>query len=107
MYVGLDGHHAVRRVYLPTLTAELQFSLDTSVAMGLAVVPGDPNSVAVASTSSSASGSWTTVAVYTNGVARPVETGSYWARMLAFGSSPAQLYGSDGWGLTRMSVDCR
>lgn len=99
LYVGLDGAYAVRRVDLTTRSAGLLFSLGTSryegqlAAAALAVLPGDPSSVAVVRKSP-----WANVddgvAIFTDGVMRPKTTaGGYEARLLAFSASSSRLYG--------------
>jgi hypothetical protein len=115
IYVGLDGAAAVRRVDVASHTATTQFRLGSDQFSGipftvgaLAVMPGDPNAVAVArlnTTSTPGAG----VAVYDNGVQRPniATNPSDNATYLAFGATAATLYGSQqfGGGVKKMSVD--
>ncbi|HEX8283965.1 MAG TPA: Calx-beta domain-containing protein [Pyrinomonadaceae bacterium] len=103
LYVGLDGAKAVRRVDTQTRTAGLQFALGNDPNFGwdysagdLSVMPGRPDTVAV-SRRRPASPSHGGVAIYDNGVQRPVTTpdrvgGDY----IEFSSSPSVLYGQDG-----------
>ena len=101
MYVGLTGAASVRRVDLLTGTPLAQFQVgrggynkrDRLYAADLAVLPGDPDSVAVVrhgGNSSIDNG----VGIYTNGVMRPLTVDAmYDLRSLAFGDSSARLYG--------------
>ncbi len=115
LYVGLDGAASIRRVDVTTHTAGTQFRLGFDQFSGipfmpgdLAVVPGDPNAVAVAKLNTSSTPG-AGIAVYDNGVARPnVATNpADNATYLAFGATAATLYGSQqfGGGLKKMSVD--
>jgi hypothetical protein len=78
LFVGLNGAGAVRQVNLTTGTPELQFSLGGGsgiynafyTAQGMAVVPGQPNSVAVYANDG-------VLTIYDSGVARPKNTSSY------------------------------
>ena len=110
LYVGLDGARAVRRIDLATMTAGLQFPVRAVgtvmlpvVAGQLAVLPGDPASVAVSNASGGSANQG--VAIYTDGVRRPAtvpsSSGGNW---LAFSSSADRLYGLDGSSLVRMTV---
>src|SRR6185436_8210560 len=115
LYVGLNGSASVRRVDLATHTAGTQFRLGFDQFSGipfmpgdLAVVPGDPNAVAVAKLNTSSTPG-AGVAVYDNGVSRPnvaTNPGDE-STYLAFGATAATLYGSQqfGGGLKKMSVD--
>src|SRR5437588_1540184 len=77
IWVALNGAAAVRKVDLTTQTAGLQFTLGggtgiynpPSTAHALAVMPGQPNTVAVAVPTSSTYSS--VVTIYDSGVARP------------------------------------
>src|SRR6185295_7629173 len=115
LYVGLDGAASVRRVDVATHTAGMQFRLGSDQFTGIpfmpgdvAVMPGDPNAVAVAKLNTSSTPG-AGVAVYDNGVQRPnVATNpSDNATCLAFGATAATLYGSQqfGGGLKKMNVD--
>ena len=99
LFVGLNGAGAVRQVNLTTATAGTQFSLGGGpgvynppyTAQGLAVLPGQPNSVAVY-------GSNGVVTIFDSGVARAkTSTGLsvYFVQnsgSLSFGSSASTLY---------------
>jgi hypothetical protein len=99
LFVGLNGAGAVRQVNLTTATAGIQFSLGGGpgvynppyTAQGLAVLPGQPNSVAVY-------GSNGIVTIFDSGVARAkTSTGLsiYFVQnsgSLSFGSSASTLY---------------
>src|SRR5262245_45532026 len=71
LYVGLDGAFAVRRVDLTTLTAGLQFSLESLVAEDIEVVPGNPNAVAISRRRTTGSPTQEGIAIYDDGVQRP------------------------------------
>ncbi|MBB5344991.1 hypothetical protein HDF10_002977 [Edaphobacter lichenicola] len=99
LFVGLNGAGAVRQVNMTTGTAGIQFSLGGGpgvynppyTAQGLAVLPGQPNSVAVY-------GSNGIVTIFDSGVARAkTSTGLsvYFDQnsgSLSFGSSASTLY---------------
>src|SRR6185436_12056520 len=77
IYVGIDGAAAVRRVDVASHTATTQFRLGSDGGTGtfwtagdLAVVPGNPNAVAIARIQPGLSPPGTGVAVYDNGVQR-------------------------------------
>jgi len=108
LFVGLDGAGAVRRVDLTSGTAAEQFSLGGGpgvynppyTAVGLAVLPGQPTSVAVVS-------SYGIITIYDSGVARPqTSTGLNIGPGpgLAFGSSAYTLYASGNY-LFKLTVD--
>jgi hypothetical protein len=99
LFVGLNGAGAVRQVNLTTATAGIQFPLGGGpglynppyTAQGLAVLPGQPNSVAVY-------GNNGVVTIFDSGVARAkTSTGLsiYFVQnsgSLSFGSSASTLY---------------
>ena len=99
LFVALNGAAAVRQVNLTTATAGIQFSLGGGpglynppyTAQGLAVLPGQPNSVAVY-------GSNGVVTIFDSGVARAKTSSGlsvYFNQnsgSLAFGSSASTLY---------------
>ncbi|WP_433967527.1 beta strand repeat-containing protein [Tunturiibacter gelidiferens] len=99
LFVGLNGAGAVRQVNMATATAGIQFSLGGGpgiynppyTAQGLAVLPGQPNSVAVY-------GSNGIVTIFDSGVARAkTSTGlsvyfNQNSGSLSFGSSASTLY---------------
>jgi PKD repeat protein len=101
LYVSLPSASAVARVDVSRMAVVGRFHLEDATLPGgvyavyagdLAVVPGDPDSVAVVrrnSMSSSDDG----VAIYTNGVKKPVAlAGPYGPRSLTFSASPTRLY---------------
>jgi sugar lactone lactonase YvrE len=111
LYVGLEGAAAVRRFNLVSQTAEPQFPLAFGNIIlpvfpyDIAVVPGNPNSVAVSRTDRITSPNDDGVAIYDNGVPRPSV-----ARRSTFGveysNTPDKLYsfGASG-GVDRLSAD--
>ncbi|MEO5822649.1 MAG: hypothetical protein ABIT71_19245 [Vicinamibacteraceae bacterium] len=116
LYVGLDGLPGVVRVHLPSRTVGTPFTLGLPHpsqgprrAHRLAVLPGNPDAVAVARRFSGPSPIPAGVAVYDLGVPRALETpindsGS----SIAFGASAARLYGfqneTTGFRFSRMDV---
>ncbi len=91
LYAGLDGAGAVRRFDLATQTPGLQFSLATgqgtglAMAFDLAVLPGQPQSVAVTRLGG--------VAVYDNDVQRPnVASSPDGLSYIKFSASADMLY---------------
>ncbi len=113
LYVGLDGAAQVRRVDVATHTAGTQFRIGADQGTGtafnagdLAVVPGNPNAVAVARIQPGLSPPGTGVAVYDNGVQRPnIALTIQGPSSIAFGETAAILYGSGGGALKKMTVD--
>jgi hypothetical protein len=95
LYVGLNGANAVRRVDLPSLTPGLQWSLGTGLVAGdIGVVPGMPNTVAVARQSPGTSPPLVGITIYDDGVARPVSSaGHSGGNRLEFLDSPSVFYG--------------
>ena len=115
VYVGLDGAASVRRVDMATHTASTQFRLGFDQGTGtpytagdFAIMPGNPNAVAVARIQPGLSPPGTGVAVYDDGVQRPnialpIQGPSY----VAFGATASTLYGSVlfSGALRKMTVD--
>jgi hypothetical protein len=115
LWVGLDGAGAVRKVDLSTKTAGLQFGLggvtgvynSPNAAVSIAVMPGLPNTIAVAPYNS---GTWWNggVTVYDSGVARPTTFNNGGALMnvnaIAFSSSGNSIYAL-GNGYAVLTVD--
>ena len=108
LWVGLDGASAVRKVDLNTGTAGTQFYLGGGSglynspfkATAIAVMPGAPNTIAVANSAS-------TVAIYDSGVPRATSAtipGYYSGVGISFDNTGASLYEA-GSGYSRMSVD--
>ena len=99
LYVGLGGAAQVRRVNLTTMTADLQFSLGSDTlgpyyAEDIEVLPGLPNSIAVSRRNIGFSPRHEGVAIYDNGVKRPVETpGHTGSNVIEFAGSASILYG--------------
>jgi DNA-binding beta-propeller fold protein YncE len=115
LYVGLNGAAAVRRVALPSLTPGLQFSLGADSIFGpylvedMAVLPDNPNAVAVSRMNVGFSPRHGGVAIYDNGVKRTDETPRHTgSNVIEFGSSPGRLYGYNNetteFGFRRMNV---
>ena len=103
IYTKLDGAYAIRRFDVPTQTAGLQFvpqPLFTYI-YDMAVQPGNSQVIALSNNEG--------VAIYDNGVQRPVygDGGAYAIDSIAFASA-ATLYGYDnessGFELVRFSV---
>jgi trimeric autotransporter adhesin len=111
LYVGLNGEFAVRRVELPSLTAGLTWQLASGrIADDIAVMPGQPRTVAISIHDPLTSPSLKGVAIYDDGVARPATSpGHTGADRIEFLGSPSTLYGFDrsgsGWPFYTMSVD--
>jgi len=102
LYVGLDALHAVQKVDLATRTAGYRFALGTSTgdlalrAQSIAVLPGLPDSVAIATGYGTfASSPEAGVTVYDGGVARPVRATWPTMDLLTFGDRADLLYGFD------------
>jgi hypothetical protein len=116
LYVGLDGAAAVRVVDMRTFTAGLQFTLGTDPFTGpyfpedMDVLPGSPQSVAVSRRNVGFSPRHEGVAVYDDGVQRPVETpGHTGSNVIEFSDSASTLYGYNNetteFGFRTMAVD--
>jgi sugar lactone lactonase YvrE len=109
LYTYLNGAYAIRRFDASTQTAGLQFPVgqDSSglySAADLAVIPGNPDSVAVARFNQSFF-STTGVAVFDNGVRR-TNTANPGSSFLTFSATASKLYGTGSFnGLTTMNVD--
>lgn len=100
LYVGLDGEGAVQRVDLTTQTAGLKFSLGSDPTFGtyyvqdIEVLPGSPQSVAVSRMYKGVSPQHAGVAIYDNGVQRPIATpGFIGSNVIEFSTSANTLYG--------------
>ena len=116
LYVSLDGAAAVRRVNLTTQTAEILFALGSDSSGtpfyvdDMEVQPGNPHVVAVSLKFLFASPRHAGVAVYEDGVQRPVMTpGNTGSNVIEFSADPSRLYGGNTetgeFGLRRMRVD--
>ena len=113
LYVTLEGAAAVRKFDITTQTAGQQFALGDSTSNGpffvndLAVAPGQPNVVAVARKNVTSQPNFEGVAIYENGVRRPVTTpGHTGSDFIAFSAASSTLFGSSagGGGIETMSV---
>lgn len=112
LYVGLDGAGQVRRVDVATHSAGTQFRINANqdtgtafVAGDMAVVPGNPNAVAVARRQPGLSPPGTGVAIYENGLQRPnIALPIQGPTSIAFGATASTLYGLTG-NLEKMTVD--
>lgn len=114
LYVSLDGTAAVRRFNLPTQTAGLQFPLsdlagnaEPLFVKDMAVAPGNPNLVAVSRRNTTGSPDFEGVAVYDNGVKRPLTTPRHTGSdFIGFNTSSTTLFGfsAGGGGLQKMSI---
>jgi DNA-binding beta-propeller fold protein YncE len=117
LYVALEGTGEIRRVDVATWSAGLVFALgsepypwETSFAEDIAVQPGSPGVIAVSLKSNTTSPRHVGVAVYEDGVRRPVKTAVHTgSNVIAFSDDPAVLYGfnneSSEFGFRRMRVD--
>ena len=102
LYVGLGGAAAVRQVDLTTMTAGLQFSLGADNFLGpyyageMAVLPGQPTSVAVVQLCLGVSPAAQLLTIFDNGVPRAATLGfSHSGDLIdaiGFGSSASVLY---------------
>ncbi|HEY6805354.1 MAG TPA: Calx-beta domain-containing protein [Pyrinomonadaceae bacterium] len=102
IYVGLDGDRAVRRFDVATRTAGPQFSLGVDPQFGglaaqdIAVMPGQPNTIAVARRRVNTSPQHGGVAIFDNGVQRQITTPSgTGSNAIEFSRSPNVLYGQN------------
>ena len=115
LYVALNGAAAVRRVDAATLTPGLQFVMGSDPYFGpyyvedMEVLPGAPGSVAISRRRAGVSPGHGGVAVYDDGVMRPVVTADHTgSNEIEVGSTGARLYGlnteSSEFGFRRMDV---
>lgn len=118
LYVALDGSAEVRRVDLlpATPVADIRFSLGSDPTYGpyyvddMAVLPNDPNAVAVSRKVLGATPRHAGVAVYDGGAIRPTVTPDITgSNVITFAGSPTTLYGYNNetspFGFYRMAVD--
>ena len=92
LYVVLDGATSVRRVNLPARSADLQFG--TGYVEDIAVMPGNPATVAISRRAPSTSPRHLGVAIFDNGVQRPITTpGHTGSNVIEFGPVGTTLYG--------------
>ena len=111
MFVALDGAAAVRRVNVTTQVVDPQFALGQGSFTGpvfandLAVLPGNPNAVAVSRFNKVSSPSSEGIAVYDNGVRRTKTTANS-TFYVETSTNPNRLYsGGFGGGVDRLSLD--
>lgn len=102
VYVALDGDRAIRRFDVATRTAGLQFGLGTDPQFGalgaedIAVAPGQPGTIAVARVRVGVSPRHGGVAIFDDGVRRPITTPSFTgSNSIEFSASPSVLYGQN------------
>src|SRR5262249_13093981 len=114
IYVSLEGTATVRRFDVPSRTPGLEFQFGQDNFYGifslsdLAIAPGNPDLVAIARNHRGVSPPEAGVAVFDNGVQRPVTTPGHIAAsdFLAFSASASTLYGGGFQsGLNIMTVD--
>lgn len=117
LYVALDGGSvgAVRRVHIPSLTPGLEFSLGVDQIFGLyvedmEVLPGHPEAVAVSRQYQGGSPRRAGVAIYDDGIKRPLKTPDHTgSNIIEFSGAASTLYGlnteTTEFGFRRMSVD--
>jgi uncharacterized repeat protein (TIGR01451 family) len=95
LYVGLNGDSRVQRFDTVAQTLSSSFFVGTNIgAYHLDVLPGAPQTLAV-SRYTLLTGVRTSVAIYDNGVQRPLTIG---AARIQFSADGTRLYGSDGAG---------
>lgn len=118
LYVSLDGAAAVRLLDLTTSTPlpGLQFSLGSDPFAGpyfvedMEVLPGSAHSVAISRKFQGSSPRHAGVAIYDDGVKRPVETPTHTgSNVIEFSATASRLYGYNNetteFGFRRMTVD--
>jgi hypothetical protein len=117
LYVALDGLPGVVRVHVPTRTVGTPFQVGppdpthgARLVDDMSVMPGNPDVVAVARRFAAATPRHAGVAIYENGVQRPVVTpDGAGSTVIDFGGSAGRLYGYDNEttesGFRRMDVD--
>jgi hypothetical protein len=117
LYVGLDGEGAVQQVNLSSFTAGLKFSLGSTIAgcgvvraFDLKVLPGTPQSVAIAQSPTLCTGPFQVV-IYDSGVQRSNATPGDRPPIssITFSLSSSSLYGvsisSSGFDFSTMAID--
>ncbi len=115
LYVGLDGAASVRKVVLDSFSADLTIGLGSNsnglfFAEDIAVLPNQPNSIAVSRRNSCCSPRHEGVAIYDNGVMRSITTpGHTGSNAIESDTSTGNLYGYNNettdFGFRRMTVD--
>lgn len=115
IYIGLEAAPRVRRFDIVEKRIDLDFALGTDPFYGplyaedIAVLPGQSSSVAVSLQRPGVSPRHGGVAVYDNGVKRPLQTPDHTgSNVIEFGDSPYLLYGYNNettdFGFRRMSI---
>lgn len=115
IYASLDGAAAVRRFDLTSHSAGLQFALGADGFFGpyhvedMAVVPGNPDSVAISRMNLGISPRHAGVAIYDNGTPRATTTARHTgSNVIEYSSSASTLYGYNNetteFGFRKMSV---
>jgi DNA-binding beta-propeller fold protein YncE len=116
LYVGINGAHAIQRIDLTTGIAAAPFALGSNpqygayVADDIAVVPGKPNTVAVALANQTVSPRHEGVALYVDGMRLPDKTQRHTGpTILEFCGADNTLYGynteSSEFGLYRLVLN--
>lgn len=115
VYVGLDGAHTVCRYNIEQDKKDLEFAVGGDNFAGayyaeqIAVMPGNPNTIAVSKRNQGFSPRHEGVTIYDNGVARPVSTRDHTGANRIEWASPTRLYGynneSTGYNYYRLTVD--
>ncbi|HEU4837007.1 MAG TPA: Calx-beta domain-containing protein, partial [Pyrinomonadaceae bacterium] len=116
LYVTLDGAAAIRRFDALTNTPGLQFSTGTDPFFGrgrydiadIAVAPANPGTIAVARQFSNVSPAQAGVAIFDDGVQRPLTSASQLSGpdSIAFSATATKLYGHDpsGGGIQTLTI---
>ena len=116
IYVALDGAAQVRRFDVASQMPGLAFSLGSDSFFGphyaqdIAVAPGNAGTIAVSRKYLGVSPQHAGVAIYDNGVSRPLQTATHTgSNVIEFSSSPSILYGYNNetteFGFRTMSVN--
>ena len=114
IYVGLNGTNSIRKFDAPTRTPGIQFPIGSQPmwAEDIAVLPGNPNAIAVSRSGPNISMSPLGVAVYDEGVQRPQTSepgGAGVSNLIEFSSNSSRLYGyhnrTTGFNLSKMNID--
>jgi len=116
IYASLDGSAAVRRFDIATQIPDLQFNLGADSFFGplyvddMAVMPGQPTTIAVSRKYQGTSPRHAGVGIYDNGVVRPTTTATHTGSdVIEFSSSPSTLYGYNNetteFGFRKMSIN--
>src|SRR5262249_48742154 len=96
LYVGVDADYGVKRVNLVSRQPDLQFRLDPSLQLRadhIQVIPGNPRTVAISRLYPTDSSPHRGVALYDDGVKRPLEISADKGSDLIQASSGSRMYG--------------